>query len=119
MEGSIELRRKIFGFFSGAVFVDAGNVWTREERKADENVVEPGSAKFDVQKFYQQIAVGTGFGFRFDFSFLILRLDIGMKVIDPAREGSDKFVLDNVKFFKPFSTNREPVLFNIGIGYPF
>jgi len=42
-----------------------------------------------------------------------------MKMIDPAREGSDKFVLDNVKFFKPFSTNREPILFNIGIGYPF
>ncbi|MFN7489715.1 MAG: BamA/TamA family outer membrane protein [Chryseotalea sp.] len=119
IEGSIELRRKIFGFFSGAVFVDAGNVWTREERKADEGVEEPGSAQFDVRKFYQQIAVGTGFGFRFDFSFLILRLDIGMKVIDPAREGSDKFVLDNVKFFRPFSTNREPVLFNIGIGYPF
>ncbi|MCZ8354320.1 MAG: BamA/TamA family outer membrane protein [Cyclobacteriaceae bacterium] len=119
IEGSIELRRKLFGFFSGAIFVDAGNVWTRVERKADEGATSPGSAQFDITEFYKQIAVGTGFGFRFDFSFLILRLDIGMKMIDPAREGSDKFVLDNVKFFKPFSTNREPILFNIGIGYPF
>jgi hypothetical protein len=42
-----------------------------------------------------------------------------MKVYDPARDAGDKFVLDNIKFFKPFGIEKEPVIYNIGIGYPF
>lgn len=117
LEGSIELRQKLFGFISGALFVDAGNVWTREERRTTE--LYQGNSKFEFDKFYKEIGVGTGFGFRFDFSFLILRLDAGMKVYDPARDKSDRFVLDDFKFFGPFGTKREPVIYNIGIGYPF
>jgi outer membrane protein insertion porin family len=117
LEGSIELRQKLFGFISGAVFVDAGNVWTRVERKTPDEV--QGTSKFEFDRFYKEIGVGTGFGVRFDFSFLILRLDAGIKVYDPARDRNDRFVLDNLKFFGPFGTNKEPVIYNIGIGYPF
>jgi outer membrane protein insertion porin family len=120
LEGSLELRKKLFGFVSGALFVDAGNVWTRQERRTDDTEIEEaGSSKFDIKQFYKDIAVGTGFGFRFDFSFLILRFDVGIKVLDPARSSTDRFVLDNMKFFRPFDKNREPVIYNIGIGYPF
>jgi outer membrane protein assembly factor BamA len=119
LEGSIELRKKLFGFVSGALFVDAGNVWTREERRIDRSENEEGSSKFDFRRFYKDIAIGTGFGFRFDFSFLILRFDIGMKVFDPARNSTERFVLDNVRFFRPFGVDKEPVIYNIGIGYPF
>lgn len=117
LEGSIELRQKLFGFISGAVFIDAGNVWTREERKTVED--NQGNSKFEFKDFYKEIGVGTGFGLRFDFSFLILRLDAGIKVYDPARDKADRFVLPNVKFFGPFGTKKEPVIYNIGIGYPF
>jgi outer membrane protein insertion porin family len=75
--------------------------------------------KFKLRDFYKEFGVGTGFGLRFDFTFLILRLDMGMKAFDPARPAGDRFVLNKVKFFKPFGTEREPVIFNIGIGYPF
>jgi len=130
LEGSIELRQKLFGFVSGAVFVDAGNTWTFQARKKFVNdvEVENGNSQFKFNQFYKEIAVGTGVGLRFDFSFLILRLDVGMKVIDPAQEPGNRFVLDRVRFFKPYATKgednsysnfREPVIYNVGIGYPF
>jgi hypothetical protein len=42
-----------------------------------------------------------------------------MKVYDPARDEGERFVLDKVKFWKPYSYEKEPVIYNIGIGYPF
>lgn len=130
LEASVEIRKKLFGFVSGAVFIDAGNVWTFEERKrlVNEVAVDNGNSQFKVDQFYKEIAVGTGFGLRFDFTFLILRFDVGMKVYDPAREENDRFVLDKVRFFKPYATQREdgtytnfrePVIYNVGIGYSF
>ncbi len=122
LEGSIELRRKLFGFFEGALFVDAGNVWLFTERTkqdGDGNPVENGNSKFRFDSFYKELGVGTGFGFRFNFTFLILRFDVGIKVYDPARPEGDRFVLDKAKFTRPFGVNREPVIFNLGVGFPF
>jgi outer membrane protein insertion porin family len=122
IEASVELRKKIFGPVEGALFLDAGNVWTFKplaKRDADDNLVENGNSKFLVDQFYKELGIGTGMGLRFNFSFLILRFDIGVKVYDPARDENDRFVLDNVRLRKPYSINREPIIFNIGIGYPF
>jgi outer membrane protein insertion porin family len=122
LEASIELRKKIVGFFEGALFIDAGNVWTFTpliKRDENNNLVENGSSKFRANEFYKEFGIGTGTGFRFNFSFLILRFDIGVKVYDPAREEGDRFVLNNVRLRKPYGLNREPIIFNIGIGYPF
>lgn len=112
IEGSIEFRQKIFGFVNYALFLDAGNVWTLSSDSDQET-------KFRGNKFFNEFGVGTGFGLRFDFTFLILRLDMGIKVLDPARPAGERYVLDKVKFRRPFGTDREPVIFNIGIGYPF
>ncbi|NJM26858.1 MAG: BamA/TamA family outer membrane protein [Bacteroidia bacterium] len=132
MEGSIELRQNLFGFVDGAVFIDAGNVWTFDERvrldDQNQEVVDNGNAKFKFNSFYKEIGVGTGFGLRFDFTFLILRFDVGMKVYDPARDEGSRFVLDRIRFFRPFATKnsdgtytnfKEPVIYNVGIGFPF
>ncbi len=122
LEGSIELRRKLFGFVNGAVFIDAGNVWSfREVQLSGESSTKaswPGSSKFD-KSFYRELGIGSGFGLRFDFSFLVLRLDVGIKVYDPGRQVGDRFVFDKFRFFKPFGVDREPVIYNVGIGYPF
>ncbi len=112
IEGSIELRQKLFGFVSSGLFVDFGNVWALKS-------TDDPKAKFDVKQFYKQFGIGTGFGLRFDFSFLILRLDVGIKAWDPARDEGERFVLNKLRFYKPYSYNREPVIYNIGIGYPF
>ncbi|PZR16848.1 MAG: hypothetical protein DI539_17480 [Flavobacterium psychrophilum] len=132
LEGSIEVRHKLFGFVNGAIFLDAGNVWSFKQAPQPtpgEYVAEwGGDTKFYAKDFYKQLGVGTGFGLRFDFSFLVLRLDMGMKVYDPAQPEGSRFVLDKVKFFNPFAKGtketgyydyKEPVIFNVGIGYPF
>jgi outer membrane protein assembly factor BamA len=119
IESSIEIRQKLFGFVNGAIFVDAGNVWTFEPRKTAEGDQSTGNSQFKLDSFYKEIGVGTGFGLRFDFTFLILRFDVGMKIWDPARDGRERFVLDDIKFFGPYGVSREPVIYNVGIGYPF
>jgi len=123
LEGSIELRRKLFGFVNGAIFVDAGNVWSFTEVQTSTETSPTkapwqGSSKFD-KGFVRELGIGTGFGLRFDFSFLVLRLDVGMKVYDPGRQEGDRFVLDKFRFIKPYGLDHEPVIYNVGIGYPF
>jgi len=112
LEASVEWRQKLIGFLNYAVFVDAGNVWALQTSTNNE-------ANFEWGRFYKEFGVGTGFGLRFDFTFLILRFDIGIKAWDPARPAGNRFVLWDASFKKPYSLNHEPVIYNIGIGYPF
>lgn len=79
---SIELRTKLFWKMQGALFVDAGNIWTL--RSYDE---QPGG-QFRFDTFWKQIAVAYGLGIRLNFDYFIIRLDGGMKAIDPAYEDS-------------------------------
>ncbi|WP_448517943.1 translocation and assembly module lipoprotein TamL [Rhodoflexus sp.] len=104
LEMNAELRTKLFGFVNGALFIDAGNVWmlTPDSR--------PGS-DFRLDRFAQEIAVGTGAGLRMDFSIVILRFDLGLRVWDPAFPLQQRFVLGREALRNP--------TFNIGIGYPF
>ncbi|PRY90503.1 BamA/TamA family outer membrane protein [Mongoliibacter ruber] len=110
-EGMFELRSKLYGYFDGAFFVDIGNSWTFAE-----DPTRPG-ANFEFNRFYNEIAVGTGLGLRMDFDFLVLRLDMGVKALDPARPQGERFILGN--FFNRFLGERGQTVFNIGIGYPF
>jgi outer membrane protein insertion porin family len=110
-EGMFELRSKLYGYFDGAFFIDVGNTWT-----FNEDLTRPG-ANFEFNRFYKEIAVGTGLGLRMDFEFLVLRLDMGVKAVDPARDEGERFILGN--FFKSFLGERGQTVFNIGIGYPF
>nr|WP_041779368.1 BamA/TamA family outer membrane protein [Belliella baltica] len=110
-EGMFELRQKLYGYFDGAFFVDIGNSWTFQE-----DPTRPG-ADFKFNRFYKELAVGTGIGLRMDFDFLVLRLDMGVKAIDPARPEGNRLILGN--FFKGFLGEPGQTVFNIGIGYPF
>lgn len=114
IEGSVELRKNLIGFIDYAAFIDFGNVWMiREDRS------RPG-AQFKADSFFREIAVGGGLGLRFDFSFLVLRLDAGLKLYDPARPQSRRFILSRGFYDPPFTVEAsEPIVFNIGIGYPF
>jgi len=111
IEGSIEWRQKLVGFVNYAFFIDAGNVWAWQTSSN-------ANATFALNKFYKEFGVGTGFGLRFDFTFLIMRLDVGMKAYDPAYPDGQRFVLPKVSFRGPYAYH-EPVIYNIGIGYPF
>lgn len=110
LEANTEFRFKVWSFINMGLFVDAGNVWT-----FNDNGFENG--KF-TEDFYEQIAIGTGAGLRLDFSFLLLRADLGLRALDPARPKGERFVLDEVRLKSLFRGANSAVL-NIGIGYPF
>lgn len=103
-----EYRFKLFWILEGALFVDAGNIWT--VRQDDDS---PGS-QFMLKTFADEIAVGTGFGLRFDLKFLLLRTDLGLKLRDPQYTEGSKWI----PLSRPFNT-RDDVSIVIGIGYPF
>lgn len=111
IEGMFEFRSKLYGYFDGAFFIDLGNSWTFQE-----DLTRPG-ANFEFNRFWREIAVGTGLGLRMDFDFLVLRLDMGVKAVDPARPVGERFILGD--FFRSFLGSRGQTVFNIGIGYPF
>ncbi len=125
LEASVEWRKKLFGFVSGAIFIDAGNVWSFQQiapqapGPTTPSWAPEGNTKFYFHSFYKEIAVGTGVGLRFDFSFLVLRLDLGIKAWDPSRPEGERFVLNKFSFSGPYGVNAEPYIINIGIGYPF
>lgn len=106
-DASIEYRSKLFWKFQGAVFVDAGNIWTIRDY---EN--QPGGV-FKFDKFYQQIAVAYGLGLRLDLDFFILRFDGGMKAVNPAYDNKkEHFPLLYPRFGRDFA-------FHFAVGYPF
>jgi len=106
LELNTELRGKIYNFIKGAVFIDAGNIWL-----LNDNPLKPGS-QFNG-KFLEQLAIGTGVGLRFDFSFLILRTDLAFPLKYPSsKEFNSINLFDN-------SWQKNNLVFNLAIGYPF
>jgi hypothetical protein len=73
------------GVFKGALFADAGNIWTYKE---DEK--RPGS-QFSLSNFYKEIALSVGAGLRFDFDFFVFRLDLGLPIYNPSFNGTNKW----------------------------
>lgn len=112
MESMLEYRRKLFGYFNMAFFVDLGNSWS-----IGYDPTRPG-ADFEYDRFYKEIAVGTGLGLRMDFDFLVIRLDLATKAIDPAQPLGERWILDNLSWKQPLGNKGQTVL-NFGIGYPF
>ncbi len=104
---NLEYRTRLFWLLSGALFVDAGNIWTIREYEE-----QPGGA-FHFDSFYKQIAVSYGLGLRFDFDFFILRLDGGMKAINPVYEsGRYRYPILHPRLGRDFA-------FHFAVGYPF
>ncbi len=125
---SSEFRFKITKTLKGALFVDAGNIWT-----VNSDVKRPG-AKFSSD-WYREIAIGSGFGFRADFDFLVVRVDCGFKLRNPAmsdgyrwffnKKDEEVYKIINANentYVSPFLPRNLNDLFNslrLGIGYPF
>ncbi|QNF35594.1 BamA/TamA family outer membrane protein [Adhaeribacter swui] len=114
-EANVEYRVDLFPYVKGALFVDAGNIWlSREAVNKETGQNEKQGAKFEPNKFFQQLAVGVGPGIRIDAQVIVLRFDVGFPLRIPTRQPED--YLPNEKPFP--SPSRKPIL-NIAIGYPF
>lgn len=102
---SLEYRAKLFWVFEGALFIDAGNIWTIRNY---EN--QPGG-EFKFNKFYKQIAAAYGVGLRMDFTYFLLRFDLGFKAHNPA-QGQEAWPLLHPKWSRDAN-------FHFAVGYPF
>ena len=103
----MEFRSPIFWKLEGAAFIDAGNIWNIKDY-AD----QPGGM-FRWNEFYRQIAVSYGLGLRLNFNYFILRLDGGMKAIDPTTpSGPDHYVIVHPDFKRDFALH-------FAVGLPF
>ena len=102
-----EYRTALFWKFEGALFLDAGNIWTLR------NYAEQPGGQFKLDKFYKQIAAAYGMGLRLNFDYFILRFDMGMKAINPAYESGDEhWAIIHPKLSRDFS-------FHFAVGLPF
>ncbi|UAY53338.1 translocation and assembly module lipoprotein TamL [Ferruginibacter albus] len=106
-----EYRFPIAGSLYGAVFVDAGNIWTKD-------TVSFGAAGQLKKDFYKEIAVSTGAGLRFDASILLIRLDIGIPIRKPFLPDGQRWVIDKIALGNS-QWRRDNLILNIAIGYPF
>ena len=108
LEANIEYRFNMFWKVAGAVFADAGNVWTLNNETSQTD----RESMFRWDTFGESIAANWGVGLRLNFGFLLLRVDMGMKLHDPARL--------NGKWVPPSQwLRRENYALHFGVGYPF
>lgn len=101
---NMEYRSKLFWKLEGALFLDAGNVWTI--RNYD---TQPGGV-FKLSDFVGQMGVAYGAGLRADFSFFVLRVDLGIKLHNPALSRTERWRT---------KLTKDDYAFNLAIGYPF
>ncbi len=102
---SAEYRMKLFWVFEGAIFADAGNIWTIHNY---EN--QPGGL-FCFNTFWKQIAASYGAGLRLDFTYFLLRFDLGMKAHNPAMN-QERWPIIHPRWSRDAT-------FHFSVGYPF
>ncbi|MFT5777677.1 MAG: outer membrane protein insertion porin family [Crocinitomicaceae bacterium] len=122
--GSVEYRFSLSPTFKGALFVDAGNIWT-----VGNDVNRPGGQISG--NFLNEIAVAAGIGLRVDLDFFIVRVDLGLPLRNPALPKSARWVFQDRKAYHEegeafFGSNYAETLpkafspqLHFGIGYPF
>lgn len=104
---SLEYRTHLFWKFHAAAFIDAGNIWNTR------NYADQPGGQFKFDTFYRQIAVAYGLGVRFNLDYFVLRLDGGMKAINPAFEsGIRHYPLIRPNLSRDFT-------FHFAVGLPF
>lgn len=102
-----EYRSSLFWKLQGALFIDAGNIWTLR------NYTEQPGGQFRFTEFYKQIAASYGMGLRLNFDYFILRFDVGMKAINPAYESEkEHWSIIHPKLSRDFD-------FHFAVGLPF
>lgn len=125
LSASAEFRFPISSIVKSAVFVDAGNIWTIYE-----DVNRPGGQISN--NWYKEIAVSAGMGLRVDLEFFIVRVDLGIPLMNPALPQGAKWIWQSRQpyydegiavFGDPYYKEVMPFPFipqlHFGIGYPF
>lgn len=106
LEMNLEYRFKMVSMLEGALFADAGNIWSLR-RSTDKKEAVMSS------DFYKQIALGAGLGFRLNFDYFIVRIDGASKIHDPAAKEGRRWVIAEERY------KWSKINWNFAIGYPF
>lgn len=105
VQANVEYRPHLVGNLYGALFLDAGNVWTLHS-----DASRPGS-QFHFNNFFKELAFGTGVGLRYDIGFFMLRVDWGIGLHVPYETGLNR--LYNIRNF------GDAQALHLAIGMPF
>ena len=105
VQANVEYRPHLVGNLYGALFLDAGNVWTLHS-----DASRPGS-QFHFNNFFKELAFGTGVGLRYDIGFFMLRVDWGIGLHVPYETGLNR--LYNIRHF------GDAQALHLAIGMPF
>ncbi|MEO9952908.1 BamA/TamA family outer membrane protein [Nonlabens sp.] len=100
LEANVEYRFPIYSYFKGALFVDAGNVWSTAG-----NGLDGGEFSSD---FVNELGIGAGIGMRVDVQGFVIRFDLAAPWHDPSLPENERWNFD-----------VENPVFNFAIGYPF
>jgi outer membrane protein assembly factor BamA len=103
---SMEYRAKMFWLLEAALFLDAGNIWTIR------NYPEQKDGMFAFDTFLNQIALAYGGGLRLDLSMFIFRMDVGVRLFDPA-------IMQRTEQWRISPKINRDFAIHIAIGYPF
>jgi outer membrane protein assembly factor BamA len=105
---NLEYRTHLFWKFGGALFVDAGNIWTIRNYEQ-----QPG-VQFKLQNIISDLAVSYGLGLRLNFDYFIMRFDLGMKAVNPAYETEEEehYAIIHPRLSRDFA-------FHFAVGLPF
>jgi outer membrane protein assembly factor BamA len=106
IEGNVELRFPMAGDLQGALFADAGNIWTMRDEAG-----RPGGT-LDADRFLRDLATDVGLGFRYDLGLLVVRFDIGVPLHDPSTSTDGKYYNITGSFFGNLG-------YHLAVGYPF
>lgn len=106
-----ELRVPFTSIINGAVFVDIGNIWTKD-------TLTFGSAAKFTKSWFKELAVATGVGLRFDATVILIRLDLGIPLRKPFLPAGDRWVINQIDFGSR-AWRKENLILNIALGYPF
>ena len=109
LEANAEYRFGVFWKFDGALFIDAGNVWTLHDTDSDSQQL----GKFTASNFLKGIAIDWGLGLRLDLNFILVRLDMGMILRDPSVDAEYKWRSPD-KWLR-----NDGFSIHFGVGYPF
>lgn len=104
---SLEYRTFLFWKLHGAIFADAGNIWTTRDYP------DQAGGKFEFHNFLKQLAVAYGLGLRFNLDYFVLRFDGGMKAVNPYYTSTrEHFPLLHPRFSRDFTLH-------FAVGLPF
>ncbi len=109
LEANLEYRFGLFWKFNGAIFADAGNIWSLTNNWMSN--FEKG--KLNKYNFIHGIALDWGAGLRLDLSFILVRVDLGLALHDPSKDAGYRWRAPDKWFHKG------GYAVHFGVGYPF